>query len=202
MHPYSIDNNDRFRILWIVIPLAIAIAWLLNEFLLPLIPEFEKIRWLLRIPTSALALVYVFYKWFEKDLWHRFNNWFGLVKTPNLSGMYQGILKSSRDDFQSETEITIKIEQTLRYLLLTLSTATSSSKSEMATIIPDAPDGPVLIYSFHNDYKKISEPEMQYHRGMSSLIYNEEKETLSGTYFTSPERGFHGEITLEKLPSC
>lgn len=198
MHPYSIDNNDRFRILWIVIPMAVIIAWLLHEYLLPNIPVYEELKWLLRIPTSALALIYVFYKWFEKDLWHRFNNWFGLVKTPNLSGTYQGTLKSSRDNFQTETEITVNIEQTLRYLLLTLSTSTSSSKSEMAALIPEAPDGPMLIYAFHNDYKKISEPEMQYHRGLSSLIYNEIEDSLNGTYFTSPERGYHGEIYLEQ----
>tara|TARA_R100001143_G_C3361001_1_gene135704 strand:- start:10374 stop:10979 length:606 start_codon:yes stop_codon:yes gene_type:complete len=198
MHPYSIDNNDRFRILWIVIPMAVITAWILHEYLLPNISVYKELKWLLRIPTSALALIYVFYKWFEKDLWHRFNNLFGLVKTPNLSGIYQGTLKSSRDNFQTETVITVKIEQTLRYLLLILSTSTSSSKSEMAALIPDAPDGPMLIYSFHNDHKKISKPEMQYHRGMSSLIYNEKEASLNGTYFTSPERGYHGEIFLKK----
>lgn len=197
MHPYSIKNNDRFKILWIVVPLAIGIAWFLKEYVFPFIPQFEEIRWLFRVPASALALVYLFYKWFEKDLWFRFGNWFGFVKTPNLSGSYKGTLKSSRDNFESETEISVTIKQTLRNLLFTLSTSTSSSKSEMAAIVPDAPDGPVLIYSFHSDHKKISEPEMQYHRGMSCLIFDSEEETLTGTYFTSPERGHHGEIFLE-----
>ena len=199
MHPYSIKNNDRFKAFWIVVPLAVITAWLLNEFVLPIIPHFEKIRLLLRVPTSALALVYVFYTLFEKYFWFRLNNWFGLIQTPNLSGQYTGVLKSSRDNFQSETKISVTIQQTLRNILLTLSTSTSRSKSEMAAIVKDEPDGPMLIFSFLNDYKKISEPEMQYHRGMTNLIYSEEDAILSGTYFTSPERGHHGEIYLEKL---
>ncbi|WP_340106836.1 Cap15 family cyclic dinucleotide receptor domain-containing protein [Rhodohalobacter sp. 8-1] len=199
MHPYSIKNNDRFKVLWFIVPLAVIVAWLLNEFLLPVIPQFEEIRWLLRIPTSAIALGYIFYKWFEKDLWFRCGNWFGFVKTPNLSGTYHGILKSSRDNFQSKTEIKVNIKQTLRDILFTLSTDTSSSKSEMTAIITGGLDGPMLIHSFHNDQKKISEPDMQYHIGMSSLIFSEKDETLSGTYFTSPERGHHGEIYLEKI---
>lgn len=198
MHPYSIDNNDHFRILWVVVPLAIITAWLVHKFVLPFIPSYQEYRWLITAPTSALALLFIYYKWMEKYLWYRMKHWFGLVKTPNLSGTYQGMLRSSRDDFESETEITVKIEQTLRRILLTLSTSTSSSRSEMAAILPDEPDGRMLIYSFVNDHKKVSKPDMEYHRGMGKLTFREEAQSLSGTYFTSPERGYHGEIYLKK----
>lgn len=134
----------------------------------------------------------------EKYLWYRMNHWLGLVKTPNLSGTYEGILKSSRDDFKSETKVTVQIEQTLRSILLTLGTSTSSSKSEMAAILPDELNGPMLIYSFYSDHKKVSKPDMEYHRGMGKLTLDEESQTLSGTYFTSPERGYYGEIELQE----
>ncbi|MGM0587276.1 MAG: hypothetical protein ACQETE_02570 [Bacteroidota bacterium] len=196
MHPYSIENNDRFRILWIVVPFALVSAWILHNYVLTLIPHYQDYRWIITAPTSALALGFVYYKWMEKDLWCRLNNWYGFVKTPDLSGEYQGTLKSSRDDFDSETEITVNIEQSLRKMLLTLSTTTSSSKSEMAAILPNEIDGPRLIYSYYSDHKKVSKPDMEYHRGMGKLTLNLSESKLYGTYFASPERGYYGEIQL------
>jgi hypothetical protein len=71
----------------------------------------------------------------------------------------------------------------------------------MSAILSNDPDEHMLIYSFYSDHKKISEPDMEYHHGMGKLTYDKDQGSLSGTYFTSPERGFYGEIKLKKINS-
>lgn len=197
MHPYSINNNDKAKVHWIIVPLSLLTGYLLNVCILKNLELYQTYSWIIDAP-SALAFFAIFYQLFDKYIWKWFANakiWFS---TPVLSGEYSGELLSSRDEMQEPTEIIIKIKQTLTKIKISLHTSQSTSKSEMAAILVDEPDGPLLIYEFINDHRKIADPNLTIHRGLTRLTLNEKEKTLEGIYYTSPERKNYGEIRVKK----
>lgn len=197
MHLYTINIKDKEKIIWLSIVLAIICSYFLNKLILVHCKLYQDYSWLIDIPSSSLALYYIFYKIFDNYSWRI--KWVKkLIKTPDLNGSYKGELISSRDNMESTTEITIKIKQTLSKIKITLSTFQSTSRSEMATLIVGEPDGDMLIYEFINDHKKISDSNLNIHRGVTRLSYNKDDKTLKGTYYTSPERRNYGQISTIK----
>lgn len=198
MHPYSININDRTKVFWIIVPLSLISGYYTNECLLENLPIYQQFFWIIDAPSSGIAYLAIFYKLFDAFVWKWFAGnklWF---KTPVLAGTYKGELLSSRDGKATPTDITIKIEQTLTTIRISLSTRLSTSKSEMAAIVTDEPDGPLLVYEFINDHRKVSDAGLTIHRGLTRLTYNEDDKSLTGTYYTSPERGNYGEIRVYK----
>jgi hypothetical protein len=55
-----------------------------------------------------------------------------------------------------------------------------------------------LIYEFINDHRKIADPNLTIHRGLTRLTLNKKEETLEGIYYTSPERKNYGQIKVKK----
>jgi len=68
----------------------------------------------------------------------------------------------------------------------------------MAAIIVDEADGPLLIYEFLNDHKRVADPDLTIHRGLTRLTFNEKEKSFTGIYYTSPERKNYGEIRVTK----
>jgi len=198
MHPYSININDKAKVYWIIVPLSLLSGYLVNELILKNLEFYQSYSWIIDVPSSGLAFFAIFYQLFDKYNWKWFANakfWF---VTPVLSGEYSGELLSSRNEMQEPIEITIIIKQTLTKIKISLHTSQSTSKSEMAAIIVDEPDGPLLIYEFINDHRKVADPNLTIHRGLTRLTYNEKEKTLVGIYYTSPERKNYGQIKVKK----
>lgn len=198
MHPYSININDKAKVYWIIVPLSLLTGYLVNEYILKNLDFYQTYSWIIDVPSSGLAFFAIYYVLFDKYIW----KWFAKARfwfvTPVLSGEYSGELLSSRDEMQEPTEITIKIKQTLTKIKISLHTSQSTSKSEMAAILVDEPDGPLLIYEFINDHRKIADPNLTIHRGLTRLTLNEREKTLEGIYYTSPERKNFGQIKVKK----
>lgn len=198
MHPYSININDKAKVYWIIVPLSLLFGYLVNEMILKNLEIYQTYSWIIDVPSSGLAFFAIFYQLFDKYIW----KWFSKVKfwfaTPVLCGEYTGELLSSRDEMQAPTEITIKIKQALSRIKISLHTSQSTSKSEMAAILVDEPDGPLLIYEFLNDYRRVADPNLTIHRGLTRLTFNEKEKTLTGIYYTSPERINYGEIRVKR----
>jgi hypothetical protein len=198
MHPYSININDKAKVYWIIVPLSLLCGYLVNECILKNLTLYQTYSWIADIPSSGLGFFAIFYLLFDKYVWKLFSNnnfWF---ETPNISGEYEGELLSSRDDKQTPTIIEIKIKQTLTKIKISLHTKQSTSKSEMAALLVDEPDGPLLIYEFINDHRKVADPNLTIHRGLTRLTYNKKDKTLIGIYYTSPERKNYGEIHVKR----
>jgi len=198
MHPYSININDRAKVFWIIVPLSLICGYYTNEHLLKNLDLYQQFSWIIDAPSSGIAFLAIFYKLFDIYVWKWFSSVNFLFGTPVLSGSYKGTLLSSRDNKAEPTTITIKIEQTLTKIRISLLTAQSTSKSEMAAIVTDEPDGPLLTYEFINDHRKVSDPGLTIHRGLTRLTFNAAEKSLTGIYYTSPERGNHGEIRVVK----
>lgn len=195
MHPYAININDKVKIYWIIVPLSFIVGYFVNEGLKSF-AFYQTYSWIIDVPSSGLAFFAIFYQLFDKYIWKWFAKYKFWFKTPVLGGAYAGTLLSSRDDMKEPTEIEIKIKQTLTRISISLHTSQSTSKSEMASIIVDEPDGPLLIYEFINDYRRVSDPNLTIHRGTTRLTFNEKNKTLIGTYYTSPERKNYGQINV------
>lgn len=197
MHPYSININDKTKVYWIIIPLSLLTGYFANEGLKSFI-FYQTYSWIIDVPSSGLAFFAIYYTLFDKYIW----KWFAQIKfwfkTPVLNGEYAGQLLSSRDDMKEPTDIEMKIKQTLTRITISLHTSQSTSKSEMASIIVDEPDGPLLIYEFINDHRKVADQNLTIHRGTTRLTFNENDKTLIGTYYTSPERKNYGQINVKK----
>jgi len=196
MHPYSININDKSKVYWIIVPLSLICGYVTNECVLKNLEIYQTYSWIADIPSSGLAFFAILYQLFNKVIWKWFskaNFWF---ETPVICGEYEGELLSSRDNFQQVTPIKIKIKQSLTKLQISLHTTQSTSKSEMAALIVDEPDGPLLIYEFINDHRKIVDPNLTIHRGLTRLTYNKIDKSLIGIYYTSPERKNYGQIKV------
>ncbi len=196
MHPYAININDKVKVYWIIIPLSLIAGYFVNEGLKSF-AFYQTYSWIIDVPSSGLAFFAIFYQLFDKYIWQWFAKnkfWF---KTPLLRGEYTGVLLSSRDGMKEPIEIEIKIKQTLTRIIISLHTSQSTSKSEMASITVDEPDGPLLIFEYINDLRKVADPALTIHRGTTRLTFNENNKTLIGTYYTSPERKNYGQINVK-----
>ncbi len=141
MHPYSIDTEERKKILLILAIVSIILAWcfykILNNYQIVLL-------WWIESP-SVLFFYELLFVAFDKWLWQYFEK-FGLVKTPNLNGGWKGYLRSSFDEHSTKIKATLKIFQTWTRIKILLTTESSSSCSETASVITDAPEGKYLSY--------------------------------------------------------
>lgn len=197
MHPYAININDKVKVYWLIVPLSLLTGYYVNEGLKSF-GFYQTYSWIIDAPSSGLAFFAIFYHLFDKYIWKWFakmNFWF---KTPVLCGEYSGDLLSSIDDMHEPIEIKIKIKQTLTRIKISLHTSQSTSKSEMASILVDEPDGPLLIYEFINDHRRVADPNLTIHRGTTRLTFNKQDKTLIGTYYTSPERQNYGQINVKE----
>ena len=197
MHPYAININDKAKVYWIIVPLSLFTGYCVNNGL-KAFDFYQTYSWIIDVPSSGLAFFAIFYQLFDKYIWKLFAKMKFWFKTPVLSGEYAGELLSSRDDMKEPTPIIIKIQQTLTRIKISLHTSQSTSKSEMAAILVDEPDGPLLIYEFINDHRKVADPNLTIHRGTTRLTFNEDTNTLIGTYYTSPERKNYGQINVKR----
>lgn len=196
MHPYSININDKTKVFWMIIPLSLLSGYLINECIFKNLTFFQDYSWIVDVPSSGLAFFAIYYQLFDKYIWRWFSDFDFWFETPNINGEYEGELFSSRDDQQVPTKIEIKIKQTLTMIRISLHTIQSTSKSEMATILVDEPDGPLLIYEFINDHRKLADPNLTIHRGLTRLTFAKREQSLIGVYYTSPERSYFGKIKV------
>jgi len=199
MHPYSINVNDRIKIIYLAVPISLFFGWLINNYVLNQLEWYQTYSWIADVPSSGLAIFGLTYKLFDTYLWRWFAAKDFMLDTPDLSGTYEGELYSSRDNKTNATKITLTIEQTLTKIKINLFTSLSSSRSEMASIHVDEAGSPLLVYEFINDHQTVANKELTIHRGLTRLSLCRAENQLSGTYYTSHHRGNFGEIRVKKL---
>lgn len=146
--------------------------------------------------TINIALWTMFIKWFWK--WKIFYPW--LVQTPNLSGKWEGALKSNWDNGKLEpipTEMTIT--QSFLHIQIKIKTGESRSHSVGASFDIDEERGyQQLFYSYVNTPKAGVRNRSEIHYGTSLLHFEGfDINTLEGEYWTSRETT--GELELKKV---
>jgi hypothetical protein len=150
------------------------------------------------IPTTitiSIIVWVVFIKWAWK--WKLFYPW--LVQTPNLSGKWEGVLKSNWGGGKLEpipTEMTIT--QSFLHIQIKIKTGESRSHSVGASFDIDEERGyQQLFYSYINTPKAGVRNRSEIHYGTTLLHFEgRDVDALEGEYWTSRETT--GEIKIKK----
>ena len=183
MHAYSIDTEERKNILLILAIVSIVFSWGFYKIL----GYYQfSLPWWVESP-SVLFFYGLLFVIFDRWLWQYFKK-IDFVKTPNLNGVWNGNLKSSFDNHSAEVKANLKIFQTWTSIKILLATDQSSSHSESASVVIDAPEGKYLSYQYINDPKSNAVETMGIHRGTVRLIFDEKKNSLEGEYYSGRGR--------------
>lgn len=194
MHSYSIDTQERINILLLLAIISIVLAWGFYKV-------FDRYQivlpWWAESPSvlSCYGLLFII---FDRRVW-RFFRRINFIKTPELSGEWNGSLKTSFDKHSSEIKATLRIFQTWTRIKIILCTEYSSSHSEIASIVVDAPEGKYLSYQYINEPKADAGKTMSIHRGTARLLYNEKDNTLNGEYYSGRNRQNFGSLNFKKI---
>ncbi|MBC8526330.1 MAG: hypothetical protein H8D22_05590 [Candidatus Cloacimonetes bacterium] len=162
---------------------SILLAWILHKILL----YFEIILpWYFESP-SVIFFYSLLFSVFDRFCWKlKILQKLYLIKTPNLSGKWQGFIQSSFDEHSLKIEATLEFFQSWSKIKILLSTAQSTSFSELASIVIDTPEGIFLSYQYINEPKSNATNTMHIHRGTVRLILKDK--TIIGEYYSGRDR--------------
>jgi len=194
MHGYSTDSDERRVVPLFIAALAIALAWSFSKLLVAI---HLSVPWWADAPSS-MAFYAALYALFDRRLWrYSFMRKLGLVKTPNLTGCWQGYLTSSFDNYAKRHVLTFQIFQSWTRISIFLSTATSVSRSCVAVIQVSDPEGVALIYQYENQPLADATRTMHMHYGTAMLrMWN--GTNLAGGYYAGRDRGTFGRICCRR----
>ena len=189
MSPYSSDVDNRIRVyiaLWVLSAvIAFAISYTANVLIQDTGLAVQFIVFMLSLSPMAICILFI-------D--HLPQNYLlKLSGIDNLTGKYEGILKSSYDQFQDEHQVTVKIVQTMKTINISLSTRDSESYNTSA-FINSANGKTVLTYTYRN--KGSAEKSLTQHDGTCTLSFNES--SVTGEYYTSHDRKNYGTLILSR----
>ena len=205
MHSFSTDNERWKTYLYlgaIAFAISIGSGW---------VAQFVNKQYGFAVGSVSFGIAsYGVYKLFTKHIW----KWavarqIGVTKIPNLNGKWEGHLYTSYEDAEaSETaeiehegltpmEATVTIKQTWDKILVFLDGPDSTSESVAATILVEG-HWPTLTYNYDNsgdDHHDEKNP----HDGTTMLKFNQKEDTLSGKYYTGPNRENTGRLELKRV---
>lgn len=204
MHTYSTDGESRVTISgWLgVFSFVIVVGF---DHLSNAIPSYAPYGLNSIVPTVGLVLGVIFLIW-SKKIWSidTLKNW-GIIGTPDLSGEWSGTLYSSYNDdldaLEEEgvgTDITVRVQQTWRQILIELEGPDSHSKSTSASFVTTGVD-PEVRYQYKNRPDIDSPDSMSSHIGNAVLSYleqDDQPDELIGWYYTGPQRQSYGTIKV------
>lgn len=207
MHTYSTDNDFKPKILAGIGVLAFIFATFINNALHSAIEQFDyiplEISFLVTIGIIFTGLYWVF----NQHIWSYPNIPSSLVAVPDLSGEWEGNIKTNfdgdipeefiqesdpgRDEFTT-IEARLKITQTWRHISVHFETERSESYSLAASFISNDTMHPRFYYIFRNEGpspEERDEDEGMYD-GTAQLKLKKQgkQEILKGFYYTGPSR--------------
>lgn len=196
MHAYSHSGN-RLRAFGVIAILSVLFAIAANAVsdALNLGPP-----WLVSAPTVA-AVFGILYGVIDKWAWRwRLLRVTGVVATPNVSGHYEGQLRSSYQN--TELPIRIDIEQTWTRMVVRLKVLTpqSSESISMAAALQEVGQQRARVtYMYRNTVRPgYADPDMNDHDGTAELTVDASNETATGRYYNY--RGRQGTLELRRVP--
>lgn len=192
MHNYSIDNNERIKILSIIGIISVYIKSYLNSIIESYLPGVIAL-------FSALLIFSILFALYNNFLWKISYKIPFLKSTPNLNGKYSGFLKSSYDNYQQKHEVIVKVKQSWTKIFISLETTASKSCSRTASIVLNEKCDPVLQYFYQNDPNIDSSSTLEMHYGTCEHVFDKQKNTFNAWYYSSRGRKTTGTIELKKL---
>jgi len=173
--------------------ISVLLAWLLH-----LVSQALqlKVPWWID-PPSIMGVYGLLYSAFDRYLWQlQLLRKVGLVKVPNLKGIWEGTISSSFDKHGAQYRATVTIDQTWTAISINLETNPSRSHSLIAGIITEGSAGAVLSYEYLNEPKPVAKETMHAHRGTARLVLIGGH--LEGEYYTGRDRQNYGSLSLRR----
>jgi len=130
------------------------------------------------MPLGIYKLLYIL---FDKWLWKFSAKW---LRIANLNGKYEGIFKTSYDNFQKERKFTLVIEQTFSKISIKFQTDLSSSESFSAYMEIKGNNTVILVYNYHNKPRIKSISTLTEHKGTAWLEFDLSTMKFEGFYYT------------------
>jgi hypothetical protein len=198
-HSYATDSNERKTVIFLLAVISILSARytnkiFLNEILNLTIPWWSEI--------SPFGFFLLFFTIFDKYLWqNRFIHKIGLIKTPNLNGVWKGGISSSFDPDMAKKDVKAKIHQSWIHIGINLETESSHSHSLSANVLTEDQNNVMISYEYLNEPKFNAEETMHIHRGTCRLTLSSDGQKLNGEYYTGRDRKNFGSMTLTRSKS-
>lgn len=197
MHPYATDSSETKTV-----PLYLAALSVVAAYVLHVILEKYKIEvpWWIDAP-SVVGFYGLLYTAFDKWLWKTgIVRALGLVKLPDLNGVWTGHVASSFDAHAHKHEAQISIRQSWTRISVALKTDKSRSHSLIGGIITQNSAANVLNYEYANEPRADAKDTMHAHRGTARLVLGitDDMCVLEGDYYTGRDRQNYGSLYFEK----
>lgn len=209
MHKYTISHFETENIITIITSTILTIVTPFHSFMNEILKLFN-INY--SLPDDLLYKLLIGYSLYFgilykivvcKFLWKTRLFKF-IFNIPNLNGDWKIIGESINKKYQKNYpwEGTLKINQTLKTISVTLVTANSFSESvsEIASI-STTPDGNYLLnYVFSNTPNNNAPSDMRAHKGACEIKFNKNEESGEGNYFSNNrDRETSGTMKLDKV---
>lgn len=202
MHVYSSDNGFRSTLLGILGAVAFIATSVLDGYVFPWIHE--------QLPFTVPNLLFfglafgvaykIFYRMFDRRLWNK--SWIPdfIVSVPDLTGHWEGEIKTSYkgeipdeyivDGGHQSMPATLDIKQTWSEIIIHFETERSPSVSTGATFQTKGILHTKLTYLFNNEGAEVHEQEEDEgpYDGTTQFTYRELEDKLVGYYYTGPAR--------------
>ena len=203
-NPMNINsNNYKQHTLFICVLIGIStlLGYLLSIFLGE---QFSKLPTIIQIAISipSVPTIYAFlFFLFDRYLWKwSFFRFINIVISDDLNGTWNGIMKSSWDEFSADITTKLVIKQTATTIKIwgTFNQSHSVSIHEYFGR-NEMHNQSALYYFYKNDPNYDAPRTMAMHEGSAILTYNKETNILSGYYYSGRDRHNHGTISVKRV---
>lgn len=155
------------------------------------------------IETPSIPAVYAFlFLVFDRFLWKKSKIFkkLGVIIADDLNGRWVGTLKSSYDNFATDIEAQLIIEQTATRIKICGTFNKSKSVSIHENFGKSEIDNQVaLFYFFRNEPAYDATQTMAMHEGSAKLTYSPENDSLTGYYYSGRDRNNFGTIEVKRI---
>ncbi|MDN6842637.1 MAG: hypothetical protein L0L94_09925, partial [Staphylococcus equorum] len=136
------------------------------------------------VSFTAIGIFGILYALFNNYIW-KWNFLKGIVKIPNLNGVWKGEFQSSYHNFNKSLPVVLIIEQTWSKICITGEFNHSKSSSNTASLKINDGGGVKLLYSYYNDkIPQYHEMGTSNHKGYANLEIK--RDSMEGNYFNDP----------------
>ena len=197
MHEYSLSHHDRKNVYY----LAAVVSGSLGVGIAYIIGILQISYGIAIAAPSGLAVFGLLFLAFDNFVW----KWpilyqMGLVKIPNLNGLWNAEITSSQGGVGIGAKI--NIYQTYSKIRIRLETDKSHSFSQMATLEMADPTCFHLRYEYSAEYQRDQNAEILRHYGVTCLrlksMDHKFSTSQSASYYTEQGRDSHGTLILKK----
>lgn len=155
------------------------------------------------IQAPSIPGVYAFlFLLFDRILWKKIKLFkkLGIIIADDLNGKWVGTLKSSYDNFATDIEAQLIIEQTATRIKICGTFNKSKSVSIHENFGRSEIDNRVaLFYFFRNEPAYDATQTMAMHEGSAKLTYSPENDSLTGYYYSGRDRNNFGTIEVRRV---